>query len=231
MAVELRRACGYRKVGGLYLVAPGSGQQCDRLPLILGICPCCGAGIKQSRGWTWISVPHLLGGEDKGRHFGCRDESWCPLCMEPEAIGKAGLLWVGEKFYGTVGAFCREADELGISKRISAVPQGFKLSETWILLAHPKAAVCPVCQGDCFEAVEQKTCEQCEGQGEVAGVFRVFRPTAIEKIVTESQAQDQEAMEKLRLRGITPVVVPDDDPDHQGSAYEALDPLAEEKEN
>jgi hypothetical protein len=36
-------------------------------------------------------------------------------------------------------------------------------------------------------------------------------------------------MEKLRLRGITPVVVPDDDPDHEGSVYEALDPLVEEK--
>ena len=33
MAVEAARSCGYRKVGGLYLVGGGSIiRQCDRLP-------------------------------------------------------------------------------------------------------------------------------------------------------------------------------------------------------
>ena len=36
--------------------------------------------------------------------------------------------------------------------------------------------------------------------------------------MTESQAKDAEEMAKLAERGITPVVVPDDDPDHNPAA-------------
>lgn len=35
MAVEARRGCGYRKAGGLYLVASGMGSPCHRLPIPL----------------------------------------------------------------------------------------------------------------------------------------------------------------------------------------------------
>lgn len=208
MAVEARRACGYRKVGGLYLVAPKTGHGCDRLPILLETCPCCGAGIKQARGWTWVDVSTLVG----GIHKDCQDEFPCPLCMATPEMGRAGLLWVGEQYYPTVMSFAREANELGISKRISAVPQGFELGKTWVLLAHPKACVCPSCQGNCF--VDEKTCPKCDGKGELGGIFRVFQPTAVEKIITKRQSKDQVEMKRLKLRGITPVVVPDDDPDH-----------------
>jgi hypothetical protein len=57
----------------------------------------------------------------------------------------------------------------------------------------------------------------------VGGVFQIFKSTRIEKIVTESQADDEEAMAKLARAGITPIVVPDDDRDHRGTVYDRQD--------
>jgi hypothetical protein len=53
--IEHKRGCGYRKPGGMYLVSLGIGRDCGKLPIPLTVCPCCGAGIKFSRGFTWIS--------------------------------------------------------------------------------------------------------------------------------------------------------------------------------
>lgn len=39
MAVETRRGCGYRKVGGIYLVCDGAGFRCDQLPVNLEVIP------------------------------------------------------------------------------------------------------------------------------------------------------------------------------------------------
>lgn len=194
MAVELPRGCGHRKVGGLYMVGSGSGVSCCKLPIPLCTCPTCGGGIKQTRAFTWIDPrPWLTGG--------CMDPaSLCPAA-HPDLLGeRCGLIWIGEKFYATPEAFNDEANSQGISRRIGAVPKGFEIGETWVLLAHPKAVY-----GE---------------DGMTPGVFRIFRPQAIEKIVTKSQARDDEAMNALRKQGIRPVVVPDDDPDHQGSAYD-----------
>ena len=55
MSVEARRGCGYRKVGGLYLVGPKLEAGCGRLPLV-HVCPVCQSGIKQTRGWVWKGV-------------------------------------------------------------------------------------------------------------------------------------------------------------------------------
>lgn len=60
MAIEARRGCGYRKVGGIYLVGGGIGVPCDRLPYPLTVCPCCSQGVKQGRGWTWVTVGKLF---------------------------------------------------------------------------------------------------------------------------------------------------------------------------
>jgi hypothetical protein len=63
MAIEAKRGCGYRKVGGTYLVSGGLGMPCCKMPILLKTCPCCGHGVKQSRGWTWIDPKEWLKGE------------------------------------------------------------------------------------------------------------------------------------------------------------------------
>lgn len=60
MAIETRRGCGYRKVGGLYLVGSPDGLDCHRLPLPVERCPTCDHGIKPARGWTWVGRELLL---------------------------------------------------------------------------------------------------------------------------------------------------------------------------
>ena len=191
MAIESKRGCGFRKVGGLYLMGDKGGRPCGRMPLPLEVCPACGEGIKQSRGWTWIDPSKLFKGTECARplHLAFvdlvlpgRPESCasCPLHNLGE-WERAGLLWIGSGFYPTPQHFMEEAKELGISKRISGVPR-----------------------------------------------FRVFKPTRIEKVVTQSQAQDEEEMAKLHKQGITPFVVPDDDPDHQGTVYDKREEKTDE---
>jgi hypothetical protein len=194
MAVEPRRGCGFRKVGGLYLVSRGLGVPCCKMPIPLHLCPVCNQGIKQTRGFLWIDPKPWLPGS-------CQSFYPCPAA-NPEAMGeKVLLLWIGIKFYHTAEAFVDEANRLGVSRRIPAIPRGFKLGETWVFLAHPKAI--------------------SNDNGEwTPGIFRIFRPDAIEKIITQSQSQDPELMAALQKKGMTPVVVPDDDPDHQGSVYQ-----------
>jgi hypothetical protein len=153
--------------------------------------------------------------------------------MAPHELGdRAGLLWIGAKFYKSAEAFDREAAELGVSRRISAIPRGFKMGETWILFAHPKAIATPLNCGRCgalknvhpikngLGAVEL-ICSRC---GEKApahrpGIFKVWRPQRIEIILPDSQ-RGSELAKDYEARGITPVFVPDDDPDHRGTVYD-----------
>jgi hypothetical protein len=134
-------------------------------------------------------------------------------------LQKVGLLWIGEAFYKSTHAFMEEARRLGISRRIPAVPNDFEAGKTWVILAHPKACACPECKGAGLILPKKNgerpvECGRCEATGAVPGAFYVFRPTGVEKIVTDVQAKDEEEMEKLRKRGITPFVVPASDPDH-----------------
>lgn len=223
MAVEPRRGCGYRKIGGLYLVSPSDGFPCDRLPIPLTVCPVCSHGFKQSRGFTWVDVDGLVG----GIHKACADEFPCPLCMSTHELGKAGLLWIGEKFYKTPRDFDDEARILGISRRIPAVPRNFKVGETWVLLAHPKTTRCEACKGSGLldplervgEVLNAEKCERCHATGRIPAIFKVWRPRRVEKILPESLRDSKEAAQLIE-QGITPVFVPDNDPDHQGTVYE-----------
>ena len=211
MAVEAKRGCGYRKVGGTYMMGGGAGIICGRLPLPLEVCPTCGGGIKQSRGWTWIEPVELFAGTD------CRLEGRCSQCPGTDfsLMGRCGLLWIGKSFYPTVEHFLQESSTMGICRRISAIPRGFVLGETWVFLAHPEAMTVIDEEGE---------------QRKAAGIFRIFKPIRIEKIVTETMAKDEEEMEALRQRDITPVIVPDDDPDHQGTVYDKEDDESETDE-
>jgi hypothetical protein len=195
MAAEAPRGCGYRKVGGLYLAAdPTPGIHCCKIPFELHVCPTCHAGIKQSRGWTWIDPRPFLDGPCKA----AKGPMNCPF-QNLDSIERAGLLWVGAASYPTPGDFSIEVARMGLSKRIKAVPRDYKLG-TWVLFAHPR--VFP------------------HEYGYVPGVFLAVQPSRVEKIVTDIMAKDTEAMAALEKRGITPVIVPWNDPDHAGKEVE-----------
>ena len=181
------RGCGYRKKGGTYLIGGKLSEPCGKLPRVLTICPTCYGGIHFSRGWTWIDAVPLF------KPLKCRIpskcEEQCPLSTEVLSLGetwKAGLLWVGEKFYSTSDNFTLEAANLGISRRIANIPREFKLGETWVFLAHKKAGI-----GENGEAAP--------------AIFSFFKPHAIEYVVRGDETEEE--LEKKESRGITLVNV------------------------
>jgi len=220
MAVEPKRGCGYRKVGGIYLVGEESeGEYCHRLPIQCDVCPVCKSGIKQTRGLTWIDPVGLWEGEcdllkvynehhspgSPGFHIKYKDPPinhcpGCPACSPALFRGdELGLLWVGERYYSTPQAFNQEAKNQGISRRIPAIPKGFILGKHYIAFGHPKAI--PSMPPD-YDPPR-------------AGIFKLWKPRAIEMIITQTQSEDADFMKDLETKGLTPVIVPDDDPDHR----------------
>jgi hypothetical protein len=238
MAVEAKRGCGYRKVGGLYMVSGQLSAPCGRLPLEVHICPTCKGGIKQTRGWTWVDAGALLANAaacrvDESMRYQLEYEqcTHCPASRNNlEKLTHAGLVWVGGSFYPEAEDFMREARAMGVSRRIPAIPRGFRLGETWLLIGHPKAvSLSPTDPRVTDEEREElrlanvKLAEAGEPQRYAIarkGIITMFKPTAIEKIVTQTQSTDAAAMEELAKKGITPVIVPDDDKDHQGSVHD-----------
>lgn len=209
MAVEAKRGCGYRKVGGLYLMGGKVSRPCGKLPFPLEVCPTCGGGIKQTRGWTWFEPEKLFANIRCALEL--HWEKWrpgepCAGCVLNdqliETIGRAGLLWIGKGFYKTTYDFVHESIDLGVCRRITAIPRGFVLGETWVFVAHPAAMGRP---GD-----------------EIPGIFSMFKPIAIEKIVTQSALESMDGEERARFtkKDITLVPVPDNDPDHRGTVYD-----------
>lgn len=209
MAIEPMRGCGYRVVGGLYLCGGGLEMHCDRLPYELEICPVCGAGVKFTRGWTWLDWGKYAGPHGTTlRECSCPPQ--CPICQSayqhhPQPYG---LLWVGEQFY-TLQSFINEALTMGVSRRIAAVPRNLKLGETWVLFAHKKViGVAELTPGSTdlrpenFQYTEFKS-----------GVFYAFRPQSLELLIWESEANTGYLIE-LAERGITPIIIPDGDEDH-----------------
>lgn len=232
MATEAKRGCGYRKVGGLYLVGSGAGLACDRLPIPLETCPCCGAGIRQTRGFTWVDIPALIGGDhmvaetkevsrgggwagygdetvETGSKVPCACPAYCPLCHNVAKMGRGGLLWIGTQFYPTIEAFELEAKAQGISRRITTVPRGFEIGKTWLLFAHARGVFKPTSETD----LSMKY---------VPAIFRVWKPERLERIYKESD-RGSAAVQADEKRGIVPVFVPDNDKDHQGSVYDKED--------
>jgi hypothetical protein len=138
MATEARRACGYRKINGLYLVGGQLGAPCDRLPYKLDRCRTCGGGVKFTRAHTWLQPDFF-----PAHATNCTDHWACPICGHGSIrvdgtirlFGPHLLLWVGRSHYSPE-SFLDESRRLGVSRRIPAVPKGMVLGETWVLLAH-----------------------------------------------------------------------------------------------
>ena len=202
ISTERERGCGYRKPSkdgvGVYLVGDGTAPPCGLLPYPLEVCPCCGGGIKATRGWQWITpellfkgdVMSVLAGAErdcsrskvlrvvKANHQkGCRT---CPIGTPPP--GLHGLLWVGEKFYSTPEEFMREAGTMGVSRKIKAVPRGFVLGETWVFLAHRRSVRNPE-----------------TGEREFPGIFTAFKPRQVDLVIADEN-NVPEAAEKLAER-------------------------------
>ena len=215
MAAEEKRGCGYRKVGGIYLVGGFRGVPCDRIPFPLKSCPSCGSGIHFTRALTEINPLKLFGlHDDLGPikdHFDqypglqalveatggfkqCKDpERPCFLCDPKEDPGY--IMFVGEKFYPTPDHFMEEARRLGISKRLpnDNLPKNLVLGQTVIYLAHSKA--CVVREKDegqngklaLFpEESDQQKLVRAEEVKYQLGIFTAFVPRAVEKIFWQS---------------------------------------------
>lgn len=209
MAIEAQRGCGYRRVGGLYLVGTGRAASCDRGLLPIVPCSVCGEHPRPTRGYQRINPLRLW-----GLHTSCSDTTACPTCY-PENRGF--LMWVGEEHY-TMESFVAEAQRLGVSKRIAELPADFRIGHDWVYLAHRKAI--PPSTGPSeqahFDFLQTTPWHpRRKHDPRKPGVFYAFRPTRVEYICKESERTDEELQTRLRERGVTPIFVPDDDPDHQ----------------
>lgn len=196
ISVESKRGCGYRRPGkkdyGLYLIGDGPSAPCGRLPFPLTICPCCGGGIKFSRGFTWIEPRELFASTVDAE---C-DTPVCWACpmnnLHLKSLEKAGLLWIGEKFYKTAQDFMIESNRMGISRKIPNIPNDFKIGENWVFLAHSKAV--PFKNED----------------GELdwmPGVFQAFQPKFIDFVIDDvdeipayaEKVQEDLGTDKIRI--------------------------------
>lgn len=197
---DSKRGCGWRKPGGLYLRCDGVMVPCGKLPVPLEVCPCCAAGIKPARGWTWINPQPFLKAKPCAM-VGTEDEDRCEMCPMECAPERAGLLWVGEKFYPTPADYMDEARKLGVSRRIVRMPQGYKAGDR-VYLAH-RLTVRKDCDCHGMEAL----CEECGGKGHwlVPGIFTTFVPERVEYVCTGTETEAE--LDALLKRGITPVRV------------------------
>ena len=204
ISCEARRGCGYRKPSksgvGIYLVGPDTQLPCGRLPLPLTHCTCCGAGIKPSRGWTWINPRQLFGLPERPcppqRVNNKFARLACGTCAAGGGMpeGQHGLLWIGEAYYPKPEDFTREAARLGLSRKLKALPRGFELGVTQVYLAHRRAIWNP------------------ETQEYTAGVFSTFRPVGIDLVVDDDAAPPERAVQlaehfgdKARILKVVPL--------------------------
>jgi hypothetical protein len=202
VARDHKRGCGWRKIGGIYLMSEDAPYGCARLPIPLEKCPCCGRGIVPARGFTWVRADELLRASPACPLAETRQCRSCPINQITfGGIGQAGLIWIGEKYYPTVDHFVRESMNLGVSRRLAHLPHDFKIGETYILLAHKRAIVGP------FKAGERMTTKP--------GIFWIFRPSRAEIVVRGNEPDEK--IERLLKRGLIPVVI-----ERQGDLQEAM---------
>lgn len=205
LAIEAERLCGYRKVGKLYLVGSGVSRTCDGLPLLLEPCGCCDYKPKFSRNIQWIEkkyISHLM-----GNHLHCECPTDCEICYSTYSNSKKyGLMWVGRQYYTPEG-FVIEANRMGVSKAIPNLPKDLELGITWVLLAHEDAY---------YEDMpfDEDHIIYYDIRDRYPAVFYAFIPQRVEMLIWQSEATT-EKLNELWEQGITPILVPDGDLDHQ----------------
>lgn len=199
------RGCGFRRVGGTYLVSDGISIPCPALPLEVSRCPCCDSGIKPARSWAWFNPSMFF-------KFPCPVD--CKIYQErgrctPFQQERAGILWIGGKFYKTPADWTKEAKEIGVSRRISQIPKDFVVGKTCVFVGHREAVerICDCNKQDGLAGAPLADCKKCKGEGQrnVPGVFHAFCPTRIEKVVDKDVTEEE--IDKLVKRGITPVFI------------------------
>lgn len=198
-SIESARGCGYRKPGGKYLVSGwGPTIACGKLPIKLDTCPCCGLGLKPTRGWSWLDL-RFIKQECAGP---CQT---CPI-GEHRVTGPVGLIWIGETFYKTPADYLAEAERQGFSRRLHTIPKGFKLGETWVALAHRKAIPKP-CECRSGGGQPLKACRHCSGTGTAydRGIFHLWRPSGLDYVVTGEESTEE--LERFEERGFRLVKV------------------------
>lgn len=194
--VEGKRGCGYRKSGsdgyGMYLMGPAFAEPCERLSFPLCVCPTCGAGIKFSRGFTWVNPIELFAPDlapiCTPNEVPDHNHDKCPMCSPWTAGDQAGLMWVGKRYY-SVEAFITEARRMGISKRVSNLPQGFELGTHFIYLAHIRA---------CVPEPQMGTDVDEEAS---PGIFWVFKPSHVELVIDDENDVPQAALDAAERIG------------------------------
>lgn len=211
MAQEKVRGCGYRKVGGIYLIGGIMNAPCDRLPITLTVCDICGAGLKVGKGFTKINPFKLWGNHDGAVTDDgietCHDPAHCYVCNPTDAIGY--MMRCGEKFY-TMDTFMQEARTLGVSKRIPFIPKELEVNKTPIFLVHKKA-------GWKYDDVTNGKGGQSRMVVPCDGIFSAFIPTRVEQLVWEKDLKGkkgQKLIKDLKKRGITVVPIHNKDKDH-----------------
>lgn len=222
-STEAARGCGYRKPSksgvGIYLVGSAASAPCGRLPLPLHVCPVCSAGIKRARGWTWIEPATLFGELPRKQLTLARADvqiepcaagthacAACPIGIMP-IQGRHGLLWIGEEHYRSHHLFMAEARKMGVSRKLGALPKGFKLAETWVFLAHRKAV--PVGEPGEFGP----------------GVFTAFKPIGVDLVIADEHNVPERAVKLAEELGPTARIIKVvRDVDTQGDLFEQRAP-------
>lgn len=246
MAVEARRGCGFRKIGGIYIVADGLSEPCERLPLPLLDCPTCGHGIKHSRGFNWITKDYLFAHAkpcayppgDSVDPDKSHNHEKCPVCRPgllkaDEPADRSGLIWIGQQHYSP-SQWIAESLSMGVSRRVPAFPRGLVIGKTRVFAAHKHGLNM---QAKLIEGAP----ETAKGDATKPAVIHTFVVKRVEVIVTESLLKREVAgqekwLTKLLKQGATPVTVPEDDKDHAPKASkkskrkEAMDRYAVEEE-
>lgn len=206
---EQERGCGWRQIGGVYLVAEsGMHVGCDSLPTELKPCPCCEYDVDQRRSVVPYHAGYLaamLAGHK------CKDPYPCPLCYFAEKYHAAKkrnaerivrnatrtdgffegleyvpkhffLMWVSKDFYSTT-SFVMEAKSQGISKRVAAnsLPNEFVMGRDWIFLAHGETPFYPKDSTGQYEFDKPMLKK---------GIFYAFKPKRLELVLWKGTADD-----------------------------------------